>query len=281
MQNPTQPPILNIAAYLFTDLSPLDLSKLKTELLPRCLDEWALKGTILLSPEGINLFLAGKPQDIELFWNFLTSMPEFRDLTRKDSYSQYPPFTRMLIKLKKEIIPMRMEEIVPRERTAPRMKPEELKIWLDENRDFLLLDTRNGFEVELGTFEKAEHMNLAHFSDFPAALDRMPATAKETPIVTFCTGGIRCEKAGALMLQKGFKHVFQLDGGILRYFEEYGDEYFNGECFVFDQRVALNGKLEETATAQCFQCRQVLTAKDQAHPEYREGISCPHCKDQS
>jgi predicted sulfurtransferase len=281
MQTKTQPAILNIAAYLFADLSHLDLAELKAELLPRCVDEWTLKGTILLSPEGINLFLAGEPQGIESFWKTLTSKAEFRELTRKDSYSHYRPFTRMLIKLKAEIIPMRRNEIVPREFTAPRIEPTELKTWLDEKRDFLLLDTRNDFEVELGTFEKAEHLDIAHFCDFPAALDDLSEEDREKPIVTFCTGGIRCEKAGALMIQKGFKNVLQLNGGILRYFEKHGDDHYHGECFVFDQRVAVNGKLEETGTAQCFECRHVLTPTDQSHPAYREGISCPYCQGES
>lgn len=281
MQTQTQPPILNIAAYLFVDLGHLDLAELKADLLPRCTDTWNLKGTILLSPEGINLFLAGTPGDIEAFWHFLTARAEFGELTRKDSFSQYRPFTRMLIKLKKEIIPMRMNEIVPREFTAPRIEPAELKTWLDEERDFLLLDTRNQFEVELGTFTKARHLDLAHFCDFPEALEDLSEEEREKPIVTFCTGGIRCEKAGALMIQKGFKNVLQLDGGILRYFEELGDAHYDGECFVFDQRVAVNGKLEETGTAQCFECRHVLTPEDQAHPAYREGVSCPYCRSSS
>ena len=277
MKPPTDQSILNIAAYQFIDLSHLDLAALKEEFLPLCTDAWELKGTILLSPEGINLFLAGSVEGIESFWTHLTTKPEFNTLTRKDSFNCYRPFTRMLIKLKKEIIPMRMKDIVPREKTAPRIEPAELKAWLDENRDFLLLDTRNEFEVDLGTFAHAEHLNIAHFCDFPDAVDHILPEHKDRPIVTFCTGGIRCEKAGVLMMNKGFTNVLQLDGGILRYFEECGEEHYDGECFVFDQRVAVNGDLQETQTAQCFECRNVLTLEDQAHPAYVEGVSCPHC----
>lgn len=269
--------ILNIAAYHFVKMDEISLPDLRVDLQTRCTEDWALRGTILLATEGINLFLAGEPEQIENFWSYLILQPPFRSMSRKDSYSRYVPFNRMLVKLKNEIIPIRNPAIAPELETVPRINPQELKQWLEEEKDFLLLDTRNDFEVELGTFKKAEHLNIAHFCDFDQALDTLPEESRQKPIVTFCTGGIRCEKAGPLMKQKGFEEVYQLDGGILRYFEELGDEHYDGECFVFDQRVAVDGQLEETKTTQCYGCRHVLTKAEQEHEQYQEGRHCPYC----
>lgn len=273
----TSEPYLNIAAYRFVQLDPDGLPDLRQDLLQRCTREWHLLGTILLAPEGINLFLAGRPENIESFWAYITSMPAFEELTRKDSFSQTKPFNRMLVKLKKEIIPMRDPSIDPERTTVPRVSPSELKHWLDEGRDVVLLDTRNGFEVELGTFEGAVHWNLDHFHDFPKAVEDADEDLRRKRVVTFCTGGIRCEKAGPLMRQNGFEDVYQLDGGILRWFEDIGGDYYDGECFVFDHRVAVDCGLRETGTTQCFACRHVLTKVDQESPTYILGTQCPYC----
>ena len=135
----------------------------------------------------------------------------------------------------------------------------ELKKWYQEKHDMIVLDTRNDFEVKLGTFENAMDLHIEHFREFSDAVDLLPADLKEKPIVTFCTGGIRCEKAAELMLQKGFKNVYQLDGGILNYFEKCGGDFYRGDCFVFDQRVAVNSELKETQAKQCFDCRTPLS----------------------
>jgi len=150
----------------------------------------------------------------------------------------------MLIKIKREIIALRLPGLDPAGRRAPAVAPAELKRWLDEGREVVLLDTRNAFEVETGTFRNAVHLGLKSFGEFPRAADKLDESLKGKTVVAFCTGGIRCEKAAPVLIQKGFRSVFQLEGGILQYFEECGDAHFNGRCFVFDERVALDGNLE-------------------------------------
>jgi predicted sulfurtransferase len=144
---------------------------------------------------------------------------------------------------------MQRPEVHPCEAPAPRLAPRELRRWLDEGRDFVMLDTRNQFEVDLGTFQNAHSLGLKSFSDFPRATSALPEELKHAPIVTFCTGGIRCEKAAPWLIRQGCREVYQLDGGILNYFEQCGDAYFRGDCFVFDQRMALDASLRETGTA--------------------------------
>lgn len=233
--------ILNIAAYKFVNLD--NLPERRELLKARCI-ALQLKGTILLAPEGINLFLAGSPKDIAELKAALHDDPAFADLQFKDSFSDHQPFGKLLVKLKKEIIPFGVPEINPAENPAERLSARTLKAWLDEGRDVVLLDTRNAFEVKHGTFADAQDFGIEQFRDFPKAAMQASASLKEKTIVTFCTGGIRCEKAAPYLLQQGFKNVYQLDGGILKYFEECGPAHFNGECFVFDQRVALDAELK-------------------------------------
>ncbi|MFO0943459.1 MAG: sulfurtransferase [Pirellulales bacterium] len=268
------PEILNISTYKFISLDNLPERR---EYLKALAESLTLKGTILLSPEGINMFLAGYPQQISDFFHQLKQDPLFADIEPKESYSQGRPFRRMLVRIKKEIIAFGIKEIEPERETSPKLAPAELKRWLDEGRPVRLLDTRNDYEIELGTFENAEHLDIHHFRDFPKALEQMPEEAKEQPIVIFCTGGIRCEKAGPLMEQAGFKQVYQLRGGILKYFEEVGGDYWNGSCFVFDGRVALAPSLEPTGDQLCFACQAVITSKDLQSPLYTLGESCPKC----
>ncbi|MDB6140791.1 MAG: rluA, partial [Verrucomicrobiaceae bacterium] len=161
--------------------------------------------------------------------------------------------------------------------TTPRLSAKELKQWLDEGRPVTLLDTRNDYEVKLGTFRGAVTIGVDHFRDFPEAVRRLPEHLKAQPIVTFCTGGIRCEKAAPFMEREGFQHVYQLDGGILRYFEECGGDHYDGECFVFDQRVGVDPALRETESTQCFGCQTPLSAEDQLDPRYEAGRTCPYC----
>jgi UPF0176 protein len=267
-------PIINIAAYQFLPLS--DLRSLRSRLLALC-REARLLGTILLSPEGINLFVAGEPAGIGRLLSELRSWPGLRDLQPKVSETAEQPFRRMLVRLKKEIIAFGVDGIDPSRRTSPKLTAQELKRWLDEGRPVTLLDTRNDYEVKLGTFRNALPIGIHHFRDFPAAVARLPESMKEQPIVMFCTGGIRCEKAGPFMEREGFKSVFQLDGGILKYFEECGGAHYEGECFVFDQRVGLDPSLHETQSSQCFCCQTPLTQEDQQHAHYVPGESCPYC----
>lgn len=268
------PAVINIAAYQF---APLDgLKPLRTRLMAVC-REWGLKGTILLSTEGVNLFVAGPAAAVDQLLALLRSTPGLEDLQPKVSQSHEQPFSRMLVKIKKEIIAFGVPGIDPSRHPAPRLSPRELKQWLDEGRPFTLLDTRNEFEVSLGTFERATSIGIRHFREFPAAVAKLTPTDQLHPIVTFCTGGIRCEKAAPFLLQQGFEQVYQLDGGILKYFEECGSEHFRGECFVFDKRVGLSADLDESAHGLCFACQSVLTPEEKASPLTVEGVSCPHC----
>jgi UPF0176 protein len=267
-------PFLNIAAYKFLPLS--DLKSLRARLQTLCRTA-NLKGTILLSPEGINLFVAGAAPGIELLLGELRSWPGLEDLAPKVSETGHQPFRRMLVRLKKEIIAFGVPGIDPARRTSPKLSAQELKRWLDEGRPVTLLDTRNDYEVKLGTFRNALPIGIAHFREFPHAVARLPAELKEQPIVMFCTGGIRCEKAGPFMEREGFKSIFQLDGGILKYFEECGGEHYEGECFVFDQRVGVDPALQETGAAQCFACQTPLSEADQRHEHYLPGKSCSYC----
>lgn len=268
------PEFVNIAAYKFVNLDRL--AERKSKLLPFC-KQLQLKGTILLSKEGINLFLAGSRDSIDCFLDHLTGQPEFAGLEVKESFSDHQPFNRMLVRLKKEIISMGTPEIRPLVRSSPKISAQQLKTWLDEGRDVALLDVRNDYEVEVGTFENAIPIGVDHFRKFPAATRRLPTELQHKPIVMFCTGGIRCEKAGPLMESQGFQEVYQLDGGILKYFEECGGQHYRGDCFVFDKRVALNPQLQETDLKVCYICQAILSIEDQRSELFEPGKYCPHC----
>jgi UPF0176 protein len=280
MQSAT--PYVNIAAYKFITFG--DTAEKRSEFRARC-EELGLKGTILLSPEGINLFLAGLREPIDQFLAWLRSDERFADLQVKESYSDRQPFTRMLVKLKREIITMKNPLIKPEEGRAPAVEAKTLKRWLDQGHDdagkpVVMLDTRNAFEVDVGTFDNTIDYRIEKFSEFPEIIAREKAALAGKTVVTFCTGGIRCEKAAIHMQNIGMDSVYQLEGGILKYFEEVGGAHYTGDCFVFDYRTALNPRLEATETAQCFACRAVVTPREQLSPYYVPGKSCPHCKKQ-
>jgi UPF0176 protein len=264
---------INLSGYKFTPLENLP------ELRQRLLDlahARSLKGTILLSSEGINLFVAGLRADVDTLIAELRLLPGLEDLTPKESKSAGQPFNRMLVKIKKEIIAFGVEGIDPARQPAAKLPPRTLKQWLDEGREITLLDTRNDYEVRMGTFRGAVPAGIDNFRDFPNAVRRLQPELKDKPIVMFCTGGIRCEKAGPFMAREGF-NVFQLDGGILKYFEECGGAHYDGECFVFDKRVGVDAELKETDSVLCFACQMPLTAEEQRHPHYVPEVSCPHC----
>lgn len=268
------PGIVNISTYCFAPLS--DLKSLREELASSC-REWGLKGTILLSPEGINLFVAGEEGAVDRLLDRLHSICGLEGLEPKRSWSEDQPFNRMLVRLKKEIISFGVETVRPAEYTSPKIAPKELKKWLDEGRPVTLLDTRNDYEVKLGTFRGAVDPEIKTFRAFPDAVRKLPEDWKMQPIVMFCTGGIRCEKAGPFMEQEGFREIYQLDGGILKYFEECGGDHFEGDCFVFDQRVGVDPALRETSHAVCYACLAPLDEEDQEDPRYVKGKWCPHC----
>jgi UPF0176 protein len=236
--------ILNIAAYRFVALD--DLTQLRVTLKARC-EKLKLKGTVLIAAEGINLFLAGTAANIEALVQTLRADARFAPLQVKRSWSAEQPFGRLLVKCKREIVSMRRSEVDPG--AAPRLAPQQLKRWLDQGREIALLDTRNQFEVDLGSFENALSLGLKSFSGFPHASSALAEDLKQRPVVTFCTGGIRCEKAAPWLISQGFREVYQLDGGILEYFEHCGGAHFRGACFVFDRRVALDASLRETGLA--------------------------------
>ncbi len=267
-------PVTNIAAYRFAELS--DLKPLRTRLMDFCKAR-GLKGTILLSTEGVNLFVAGGAAEVEELVAELHSIPGLGGLAPKFSESADQPFTRMLVRIKKEIIAFGVEGIRPGVRTSPKLAAATLKQWLDEGRNIALLDTRNDYEVKLGTFRGAIPAGIDHFRDFPGAVQKLPDSMKSQPVVMFCTGGIRCEKAGPYMESQGFREIYQLDGGILKYFEEVGGAHYDGECFVFDQRVGVDPALRETGSSQCYRCLAPLTAEDQSDERFVAGETCPFC----
>lgn len=266
--------VTNISTYRFAELT--GLKELREALIADC-KSWNLKGTILLSTEGINLFVAGDAESIEKLLGRLREIPGLEDLAPKVSLSEKQPFNRMLVRIKKEIISFGVESIRPANYTSPKLSARELKQWLDEGKPVTLLDTRNDYEVQLGTFKGAIIPHINTFRQFPEAVRQLPEALKQQPVVMFCTGGIRCEKAGPFMEQEGFEHIYQLDGGILKYFEECGGEHYEGECFVFDQRVGVDPGLRESDYAVCFACQAPLDAADQQDPRTVEGVSCPYC----
>lgn len=233
--------ITNIAGYQFLPLQ--QLNTLQDQLRSQCrLQE--LFGTILLSTEGINISLAGESDKVSAFIAYLRADSRFTNISFHTTYSDFIPFRHLKIKIKKEIITLKEPNAIPStEHETPRISAQELKSWLDENRDITLLDTRNDYEFDFGTFVGAQQLNIKNFSELPKSLSTLD---KNKPLVMFCTGGIRCEKAGLVLLDKGFEKVYQLDGGILGYFAEVGGAHYQGDCFVFDERIALNTQLENT-----------------------------------
>ncbi len=234
-------PILNTSFYRFVRLH--DLVALRDRLKSRAI-EAGLRGTILLSEEGINGFLAGETSRLRPYLDWLFDHPEFRGMSAKESYSADIPFTRMLVRIKKEIITMGRPEVRPSEKTGKAIVPTELKRWYDERKDFVMVDTRNDYEISQGTFKDAVHYDIENFRQFPERLQAEAARLKDKTVVMFCTGGIRCEKATALAMDLGIQDVYQLEGGILKYFEEVGGMHYSGECFVFDHRGAVDPGLE-------------------------------------
>lgn len=269
-------PIVNISTYKFVALQ--DLEKYKEHFLMLC-KHAGLLGTILLSEEGINIMLAGTREQIDIFDAYLRKDPCFEDIVFKESFSDEVPFKRMRVRIKSEIITLGIPDVDRVRETGRHIKPKEFKQWLDEGRDIVLLDTRNDYEVEFGTFKNAIDPKIDNFQEFPDVVDNLDTALKEKTVVMFCTGGVRCEKASILMEQKGFKDVYQIDGGILKYFEECGGEHWEGDCFVFDERIALNKKLEPTGAAQCHVCGFPVNIDALNSPEYVPEISCPKCID--
>lgn len=246
-------PVLNIAAYRFVPLD--DLPALQQRLLAQAQAQ-SLKGTVLLAPEGINLFLAGLPGPVEAWLQALQTDARFEGIGVKRSLSADQPFKRLKVKLKREIVRMDLPTLRPRTARPPGVAPRTLARWLsqghdDAGRPVRLLDTRNDFEVDMGAFEGAIDWRLSRFTEFPAALAAHRDELAGATVVSYCTGGIRCEKAALAMQDLGLEHCYQLDGGILQYFEDTGGQApgWRGACFVFDERVGLDPQLIPTGPA--------------------------------
>lgn len=230
--------VINISGYKFTRI--FDTKALRVAL-RESLGVLGLKGSVILSPEGINVMLAGNRVQINNFYALMKQDSRFADIVFKESPSDDQPFRRLTLKCKQHIVPTEYQ-VNPAEYTGPYIAPRTLKTWLDEGRDVVLLDTRNDYEIEFGTFEGAKDFHIKRFNQF-AQKAREAGELKNKTVVMFCTGGIRCEKASVLALDAGFKEVYQLDGGILKYFETCGGAHYQGDCFVFDERIALKPDL--------------------------------------
>lgn len=247
--------------------------------LQRLCDEHRLRGTVLVAEEGFNGSLAGSGADIRAVFAWIERRLELvPPIEARWNGIAEPPFRRMRVRLKKEIVALGRPDIRPHRKTGTYVPPEQWNQLLDDP-NMLVVDTRNHYEFEVGTFPRALDPGTDSFRDFPEFANKLAETSRDRPLAMFCTGGIRCEKATALMLELGFEQVYHLQGGILKYLEEVPDDKnrWEGECFVFDTRVAVDRDLAEGGYVQCHACRRPLSADDLASPDYREGISCPKC----
>ncbi len=235
-------------------------------------------GTLLLASEGINGTIAGSREGIDAVIAWLRSDPRLEALDWKESYHAEPPFLRMKVKLKKEIVTMGVEGIDPRHCVGRYATPEQWNALVDDP-EVVVIDTRNGYEVDIGTFRGAVDPGTVTFREFPAWVAENLDPAKHKKVAMFCTGGIRCEKSTSFMIEQGFEEVWHLQGGILKYLEEVPEEEtrWEGECFVFDTRVAVNHQLQRGSYDQCYACRHPITEADKASPDYVKGVSCPRC----
>lgn len=267
--------IIVAALYKFAKLP--DYQEMQPELFDFCVRQ-DLYGTLLLAEEGINGTVAGTRAGIDALIAFLRSDPRFADLEHKESYADEMPFTRMKVKLKKEIVTLGVAGINPNEKVGTYVAPED---WneLISDPDVVLIDTRNGYECDIGTFRGAIDPKTTTFREFPAYVSQNFNPGKHKKVAMFCTGGIRCEKASSLMVEHGFEQVYHLQGGILKYLEKIppAESLWEGECFVFDQRISVGHGLKVGEYEQCHGCRHPISPEDRASAQYVEGVSCPHC----
>lgn len=268
-------PVVVAALYKFVRLP--DYRELRPGLLEFCREQ-GIKGTLLLAEEGINGTIAGGRAGIDAVLARLRADPRLAELECKESPASEPPFLRMKVKLRREIVTMGVPDIDPRFTVGHYVKPEDWNALISDP-GVLLIDTRNHYETAVGTFRNAVIPNTGSFREFPDYVARSLDPARHKKIAMFCTGGIRCEKASSYLLSRGFAEVYHLRGGILKYLETVppAESLWQGECFVFDQRVAVNHALEEGSHEQCHACRHPLSAQDRESPQYRPGIACPHC----
>lgn len=268
-----------VVAALYKFVSLPDFAEKQEPLLSYCQSQ-GIKGTILLAAEGINGTIAGSRQGVDSVLAFLRSDARLADLEHKESYSQTQPFERLKVRLKAEIVTMGLPEVDPNQQVGTYVSPQE---WNDliSDPEVIVIDTRNDYEVNIGTFKTAQNPQTKSFREFPEYVSNNLDPNQHKKVALFCTGGIRCEKASAFMLSQGFTEVYHLKGGILKYLESVPAEesLWEGECFVFDERVAVRHGLELGSHELCFCCGYPISEQDKASPQYEEGISCPHCFD--
>ncbi len=254
-----------------------DFATKKEPLLEFCEQE-AIKGTILLAKEGINGTIAGSRQGIHAMIAYLRCDPRLADLETKEAYIDKLPFERMKVRLKQEIVTLGIPEINPTEKVGTYVDHNE---WNDliSDPEVLVIDTRNNYEVAMGSFQGAINPQTHSFREFPNYVNQNLEPSQHKKVAMFCTGGIRCEKATSFLLSKGFKEVYHLKGGILKYLEKVNpdESLWDGECFVFDERVAVKHGLEKGSYEMCLGCGHPISEKDKLSSDYEEGVSCPHC----
>ena len=266
---------LIVAFYKFVSFP--DYVSRQPEILKFCIEK-SIKGTLLVAEEGINGTIAGRKTNIHQFLQFLKSDSRFSDIEHKESYADKIPFHRMKVKIKKEIVTLGQPNINSDERSGIRLDPKDWNSLITDP-DTVIVDTRNEYEYQIGTFENAISPKTTNFREFPDFVKQKLDSKKNKKVAIFCTGGIRCEKASIYMLNQGFKNVYQLNGGILKYLEEIdrNKSLWQGECFVFDSRVSVDYELAKGNYEQCYACRRPLSEVDLQSKSYEKGVACPHC----
>jgi len=267
------------ALYEFVTLE--DYPALKPSLLKFMLNN-EVRGTLLLAQEGINGTVAGSRKSIDALLDYLRADSRLKALSYKESYTDTPPFLRSRVKLKREIVTMGVEGIDPKLSVGTYIKPKDWNQLISDPA-VLLVDTRNDYEVEVGTFKNAVNPHTESFREFPEYVKQHLDPQKHKKVAMFCTGGIRCEKSTAYLKEQGFEEVYHLEGGILKYLEDVPEQesLWEGECFVFDERVTVNHSLEKGEYDQCHACRLPITEEDKLSEKYQRGVSCPHCFDKT
>jgi UPF0176 protein len=265
------------ALYKFVALD--DYQDIRQPLTQLLLDN-QIRGTLLLAQEGINGTVAGSRESIDALLAWFKLDERLADVVYKESFNEQQPFNRTKVKLKKEIVTMGVEGIDPRHVVGTYVKPKD---WneLISDPDVVLVDTRNDYEVDIGTFKNAVNPNTETFREFPQYVEDNLDPTKHKKVAMFCTGGIRCEKSTAYMKEQGFEEVYHLEGGILKYLEEVPEEesMWEGDCYVFDGRVAVNHQLEKSGYDVCNACRLPITEEDKQSADFEKGVSCPKCVD--
>jgi len=269
--------IVVCAMYKFVALEDFETLR---EPLHKVMQDNGVRGTLLLAREGINGTVAGTREGIDTLLTWLQNDPRLTDIVYKESIDASNPFHRTKVKLKKEIVTMGIEGIDPKQVVGTYVKPEDWNALISDP-DVTLVDTRNDYEVQVGTFEGAINPDTDTFREFPQYMKDNLDPGKNRKVAMFCTGGIRCEKSTAYLKEQGFDEVYHLEGGILKYLEQVpqDESMWQGECFVFDNRITVNHQLEKGSYDQCHACRLPLTAEQMQSEKYRAGISCPNCYD--